>query len=99
MMRTALRRRRQPKPKPGELIVWWGQLEKYDSPDLVASWGGAGARKGDGGLVLFELNPAEFMLRQQTGRVSLLKELERRGYDLNTFEFRIRRNWQSIVEA
>lgn len=91
---------RKPRPKPGELIVWYGSLERYERPDLVASWGGQGARKEDGGLVLFTLNPYQFMLKQ--GEKSLLRELEARGYDLHSLEFRIRQKaptWRSIVEG
>lgn len=90
--------RRKPKPRPGELIVWYGSLYRGEAPDLVASWGGEGAGKADGALVLFHLNPYAFEKKP-----SLTEELERRGYDLGTLEFRIRRKrdvkWRSIVEA
>ena len=100
-MRT-MARRRKPKPKPGELIIWHGVLERGMEPDLVASWGGQGASKCDGGFVLFELNPADWQIRLDPKKVSIVKELERRGYDLDTLEFRIRQKapaWRSIVEG
>ena len=86
---TKTKRRRPPKAKPGELIITYGSFHGED-PDMCASWGGSGASKSDGGMVLYYLNPPEWMHKDE----NLAKELEARGYDLNTLRFSIKRKVQ-----
>jgi len=77
--------RRNPKPKPGELVAWYGKLERGDNPDLCVAWGGEGAGKADGGILCHTLCDVKLW----DWDTSLLQEFEKRGYDLGTLKFSI----------
>lgn len=77
-------RKRTLRAKPGELIAYYGYAEG-DGPDICAAYGAAGAQKADGRILL------EALCAKVCGiDVPLWKELEQRGYDLNTLKFTIR---------
>lgn len=57
-----------------------------DAPDLLVNWGGEGACKQDGGMLCHFLAGVNGL----HGR-TLIKELEYRGYDLETMRFTVRK--------
>jgi hypothetical protein len=69
------------KAKPGELKMGWNRRER----DIGVAWGGDGASKADGNLML-----GVFALLQCVTGKRLSDELAARGYDLTTLRFSIK---------
>lgn len=93
-----MKRIRNIKPKPGELVMFWGKLP-HDSPDVCYAWGAAGANKCDGSLLNHVIGSPRMRIaygaeREKQGPYvwdkSLLDELKARGYDITTLRFYIR---------
>ena len=82
------KRKRTLRAKPGELIAYFGYAEG-DGPDICAAYGAAGAQKADGRILLEALSAKVY------GDRPLWKELEARGYDLDTLKFTIRQKAQT----
>lgn len=89
------RRYHTPKAKPAELKIAYGRVSPHDDPDLCVAWGGAGADKCDGRMVLHSMTEKrmgysfpDLVIKQ---RPSLIEELEARGYDITTLRFSIQR--------
>jgi len=87
------------KAKPGQLIAYYGKAEKWAAPDICTSFESP-AQSGDSKLLLFALTDAPTTYvgaggqMQKEGRwphQGLLKELEARGYDLETLKFSIQK--------
>lgn len=76
--------KRAPKAKPGELRVGWGGIDR-EPPELVFAWGADGASKRDSNLLMW----AFCSMKIDNG--PLVEELKLRGYDITTFDFRIRK--------
>ncbi|WP_374349202.1 hypothetical protein [Chitinimonas sp.] len=89
-----MKRFRRPKLKDGELRVYWGKLP-HDCPDVIFAWQGETSMKGDSRLLHYYLagqQPDPFVTPLFSKmRPSLIQELEARGYDITTIEFRIRK--------
>jgi len=85
-----MKRFRAPRQIANTLKAQWGKLEGSD-PDLCYAWG-EGVEKCDARLLhytftcgrLAPLNPAKI-------DPSFIEELERRGYDITTFRFSIKK--------
>lgn len=89
--------------RPGEIRVKYTKAESYDSPDVCVAWGGQGAYKCDAHLILGAFCSKQIELiydpvdkQKNFGQPykfgpSLVQELEERGYDITTIEFRIRK--------
>ena len=85
------KRLREPKAKPGELVMTWGKI-RDDAPDMCYAFNGD-SKIEDARLLHYELatkkpdpfaeNPFDNMLP------SLLEQLEARGYDLTTFKLTV----------
>ena len=72
-----------PKARPGELRVQFGQRD--GERDLFFCWGGEGARRADANLIMQAFNtPLSF------GK-TLREELVERGYDITTLRLTIAR--------
>ena len=87
------------KAKPGELRARWARPDEHNGPDVCYAWG-KGVNHCDGSLLATVLGTprARINLRAPLGSPrymwaaydeSLLKELEKRGYDLTTIQFSI----------
>ncbi len=95
-----MKRYRQKKCKPGQLLLYWGKLP-HDNPDIVGAWGGEGADKRDSHLIMSTFCSPRVTLvfneedkRKAHGRPyyfdhSLMDELKQRGYDISTLKFSI----------
>ena len=79
------KRRRRLQAKPGELIGYYGYTSDGDGPDLCVAYGGAGAVSADGNCLLEALSARVY------GDLPFWRELETRGYDLDTLKFSVRR--------
>lgn len=94
----ATKRYRKRNPKPGQLIAYYGRLDR-DPPDIVFAWGGEGANSRHGCLLhlifgshRIELTNAEE--KRRSGRdwafgKSALELLDAAGFDLTTIRFSI----------
>ena len=86
------KRFRTPKLKDGELRIYWGKLP-HDSPDVVFSWQGDRSMKRDTALLCYHFSKREpdtsAMPIFSKMNLSLLEELEARGYDITTLRFSI----------
>lgn len=80
---NAKKRYRRPKMKEGELKVYWGRVERGEEPSLVYSWQGDRTMKRDTSYLAREF---EGLLDKDD---AIVKELERRGYDITTLKFSI----------
>lgn len=76
---------RRQSAKPGQVVVWYGKLDKHDKPDLCVAWGGDGAGSSDGRLFFHILKD----IKLWDWGTDMLQELEKRGYDLNTLKISI----------
>ena len=87
------------KAKPGELRARWARPDEHNRPDVTYAWG-QGVNHCDGSLLATVLGTprARLNLEAPLGSPrylwtayddSLLKELEKRGYDLTTIQFSI----------
>jgi hypothetical protein len=76
--------------KPGELRMFHGRLPGEQVGDLSFLWGD-GVCRGDAALLQWVISSTRRSLATGDPLPSLLDELERRGYDLTTIEFRIRK--------
>lgn len=91
------KRFRAPKAKPGELLVRYGKLPN-DSPDVVIAWGD-GASKRDGAFLYYRLacgRPA--LLPGGKPEISLIEDLEARGYDITTLRFSIMKKQSGVSQ-
>jgi hypothetical protein len=84
----------QPRQTPGMLKFQWGKLRDED-PDFIVAWG-QGCHRADAGLLLHMLTgqkPFASVLGRDDGLYaeSLAKELEKRGYDITTMKFSIKK--------
>lgn len=91
-----MKRFRKPKLKDGELRMYWGKPDRWDSPDIVLAWQGNRMMKRDTNLLHYMLCIKRPKI--ELGRInwaamepSLIEELELRGYDLTTLKFSIRK--------
>jgi len=86
------KRLRRPTLKNGELRVYWGRVDG-DYPDIVYEWKGDRSMKRDSALLNWHMGCKHpHPTKSPFGQVmepSMLEELERRGYDLTTLQFRI----------
>jgi len=90
------KRYRKPKVKPGELIVYYGKTRDGAGPDVCYSWGGGGSHRCDS-LLLHSMFSGyghtvedDKSVWQSHRSVGYLRELEKRGYDLETLRFYIK---------
>lgn len=93
------KRWRAPSAKPGELKAQYGKLP-HDTPDLCYAWG-EGCSSADSHLLhnVIATDRAYWDLEKAQRRdsypishdPSLVKELERRGYDITTLKFSIQK--------
>lgn len=84
----------QPKKTPGMLKFQWGKL-RDEAPDYLCSWG-PGCSRADAGLILDMLTnqrPFASVHRPESNPYaeSLAQELDRRGYDITTIKFSIKK--------
>lgn len=81
--------------KPGQLIAYYGNAEKGDTPSLCTATSRENGSRADGHLLLMALcdNPAMMATHSQEKDMwpfrSLIEELQARGYDLETLRFSI----------
>lgn len=76
-----------PDVEAGWLKVQYGKAERRDGPDIVFRWT-APADGRDSALLYYFLNHKP---HNDTHRLSLLEELEARGFDLATLKIEIKR--------
>lgn len=76
--------KRQPRPKPGQLVLWYGKLPDQ-SPDFCWNWH-LPAMKGDGGSII-------------EGFKDIGLELARRGYDLSTLKLTIEKPAVAVTDG
>lgn len=79
-----MKRWRAPNAKPGELKIAYGK-EPHDSPDLIYCWSGNGATKRDANMLMYFFGFATL----PESKLTLVKELESRGFDITTLKFSI----------
>lgn len=84
MSTTTKRRKRAPKIKLGQLVAYYGYAEG-EGPDLCVNWGAGTGGSPDGRILCSALSAA---VPGSEGR-PFFKELEARGYDLDTLRFTI----------
>lgn len=88
---------RKPTVRAGELHVYYGRLDRYESPDVIYSSGG-GVPRCDRSLLHHVIGSERMTLDLERGGhkfgPSLLDELEKRGYDLSTLRFSIKKKTQ-----
>lgn len=92
--------KRRPRIKPGQLRLWYGKLDG-EAPDVCGGWGGAGANKCDGNLMMghFTAKRLTLVYGEEAQRLgsnhkwarSFIEELDARGYDISTIQFSIER--------
>ena len=90
------KRCRIPKPKPGELRIYWGKAESYDSPQVCYSWGD-GCSSADARLIDNMLK-REFRRADGSRDSCIQDELVRRGYDLSTIKFSVSKETQPLYD-
>lgn len=87
-----MKRLRKPKLKNGELRMYWGR-EPHDSPDVMLAWQGDQRMKRDTNMlhsVMCSKRPDLFAKPLFSKmNLSMIEELEMRGYDLTTLKFSI----------
>ena len=94
-------RKRKPTVREGELHIYYGKLDKYNAPDVIYQ-NGPGTHKGDAMLLHsvigcdsqhlnLDASLGSPRINWVTYEPSLLKELDKRGYDLTTFRLYIRK--------
>jgi hypothetical protein len=94
-------RKRKPTVREGELHVYWGRLDRHNSEDIIYH-NGPGTHQGDRGLLHSVMGcPNQHLnwdapndasrLNWVTYEPSLWDELDKRGYDLSTLRFYIRK--------
>jgi hypothetical protein len=84
---------RAPRAKDGELKLQWGKL-RYDNPDICVVWGN-GCHKADSRLIMHTFcsknaDPHTMPIFSKMNP-SLVEELEKRGYDITTLKFSIKK--------
>ena len=82
-------RYRIPEPKDGELRIYWGKSETYDAPQVCYSWDD-GCSRCDAGL-MNDMLRRQFKCSGGSWDPCIQDELVRRGYDLSTIRFSIRK--------
>ena len=86
---------RRPTVKPGELHVWYGRLDG-DAPDVIFA-NGDGVPRCDRALLNYAFCSKRMAFDSTPGvrgyvfEPGFIEELEKRGYDLSTLRFRIRK--------
>lgn len=86
---------RKPTVKPGELHVYYGRLDG-DDPDVIFS-NGAGVHRCDRALLYCVFSGERMVLDTSQGYLghtfdpSFVDELKKRGYDISTIRFSIRK--------
>ena len=96
-----MRRYRRPTVKEGELHIYWGREDRHSSLDVIyhngpgTSWGDSRLLHNALGCETQHLNLDAPLGSQRLDWVtyapSLLDELEKRGYDLTTLRFYVRK--------
>ena len=91
---TVKKRYRLRTTKPGTLEIYYGIAESGEPPEIVYGWG-AGSSKRDGAFLHHALNCPRFKGISRPGEdpflPSVFDELEKRGYDLTTLKFSIKK--------
>lgn len=93
---TAIKRKRFRKPvlKDGELRVYWGKLP-HENPDVIFAWQGDSSMRNDSRLLHYHLasQRPDIWEKPLFSKMlpSLVEELQARGYDITTLEFKIRK--------
>lgn len=92
-VKVTRKRMGQPRKTPGVLKLQWGKL-RHDAPDFIVAWG-AGCHSADAGLLLHMIT-GQRPFSSVSGceglyAASLAKELEKRGYDITTIKFSIKK--------
>lgn len=95
------KRLRKPKLHDGELRAYWGRADKHDAPDVVLAWQGDRMMKRDTNMLHYymcskRVDPLAKPLYSSM-QPSMIEELEARGYDITTIEFRIRKKQVPVV--
>ncbi len=88
-LRGLMKRYREPKANPGELKAQYGKL-KHDSPDIIYAWGD-GCSSADARLLHYVMSREWYHPADGTWGDSFIKELEKRGYDITTLKFSIKK--------
>lgn len=83
------KRYRRKHAKPGELLAYYGKADSYGDPDLCYAWG-EGCQKADSRLVDYALHRKDYDVFG-TYHPSFIEELEKRGYDITTLKFSIKK--------
>lgn len=93
-----MKRLRKPKLKDGELRMYWGRPDRWDSPDVVLAWQGDGMMKRDTHMLhsyMCSPLPDPFAKPLFSKMLpSMIEELEVRGYDITTLKFSIMKKGQ-----
>lgn len=86
-----MKRYRQIKAKRGELKMQFGKVP-HEAPDMCTAWGEECSRR-DASLLFhhFGSDRPPTLFDKGVWQPSLLKELEKRGYDLKTLKFSIQK--------
>lgn len=80
-----------PRAKKGELKLQWGKLPD-SKPDICTVWGdGAGHNGADSHLLMNYLCNKRPYYMEPKMDLSLIEELEARGYDISTIKFSIQK--------
>lgn len=85
---------RRPTVRAGELHVYWGREARGENPDVIYH-SGDGVPKCDRRLLHYALSCDRMETDLDNGGIkfspSFIAELERRGYDITTLKFSIRK--------
>lgn len=89
-----MKRLRKPKLEDGELKMYWGR-EPNDRPDIMLAWQGDRSMKRDTNLLHYFMcskhpDPDAQPIFSKMN-LSLIEELDARGYDLTTLKFSIKK--------
>lgn len=85
------KRYRTPKLYDDEIRIQWGKEKgRYETPELMYYWG-RGIPKQDVNLLVNCIDTERYSYNSDTPNKSLIKELELRGYDIETLKISIQK--------